>query len=329
MSYMFWMNERYDVKFRCEIMKDSENSQNPTLILNQYNSDKFFDFNYSDDLKEVLRVLNKGKDVGIVHSDKLIELPNRGRLIAVSDLHGNLKDYNAYLDLWDENDPDFHIVFMGDLIHAMDFEDNSIEILDDVIEKSKKYPNFHCILGNHEHSHIINKNISKNGKYLIEDFENLIAYKKGHIEPHITEYINFFKTMPYFVKTDNGIFISHAGPSRNIHSIEDFNNIFKNDYFDETLENFLWNRYNGNRKHSLLSSSGDYGSEDIDNFLDCLGLNVMVVGHTPINKEGFKIIGRQMILSSSFYTDNKKYLDIDLSKRIESMNDLKGFLKEL
>ena len=52
--------------------------------------------------------------------DRLIELPNHGRLIVVTDLHGNFDDYAHYLNLWDETDPDFHIVFCGDLIHGLD-----------------------------------------------------------------------------------------------------------------------------------------------------------------------------------------------------------------
>ena len=62
-------------------------------------------------------------------NDKLIELPDYGRLIVVTDLHGDLDDYNHYLSLWDESDPDFHIVFTGDLIHGLDEEtDGSVQM---------------------------------------------------------------------------------------------------------------------------------------------------------------------------------------------------------
>ena len=98
-------------------------------------------------------------------NDKLIELPKKGRLLVVSDLHGNYNDYEAYINLWDSEDPDFHIVFLGDLIHSPYFNDKSIEILDDVIEKDKKYSNFHVLLGNHEWAHITHTDIFK-------DYEN-------------------------------------------------------------------------------------------------------------------------------------------------------------
>ena len=81
--------------------------------------------------------------------DKFIKLPSKGRLLIVTDLHGNLEDYEKYIDLWDCYDPNYHIVFVGDFIHSIDENDYSIEIIEDVIDKFKKYPNFHPLLGNH------------------------------------------------------------------------------------------------------------------------------------------------------------------------------------
>lgn len=47
----------------------------------------------------------------------------------------------------------------------------------------------------------------------------------------------------------------------------------------------------------------------------------MIVGHSIVDS-GYKIIGRQMVLSSSFYTKVKSYLDIDLSKEYNTMDNL-------
>ena len=94
--------------------------------------------------------------------DRLIELPDHGRLIVVTDLHGDFDDYSHYLNLWDETDPDFHIVFCGDLIHGIDEDtDGSVEILDDAIARSEKYSNFHTLLGNHEWAHITKRKSTK------------------------------------------------------------------------------------------------------------------------------------------------------------------------
>ena len=96
-------------------------------------------------------------------NNKIIEFPKFGHLIVVSDLHGNYDDYESYINLWNSEDSDSHILFLGDLIHSPYFNDRSIEILDDVIEKFKSYPNFHVLLGNHEWAHITHTDIFKGG----------------------------------------------------------------------------------------------------------------------------------------------------------------------
>ncbi len=250
--------------------------------------------------------------------ERLIELPNYGRLIVVSDLHGNCDDYKRYLKLWDKDDLDCHIVFLGDLIHAMDGDDGSVEIVEDAMFKSKEYPNYHCLLGNHEWCHVATRDIFKAGVNLRQDFENLVSHKKGYMEPSLTNYVRFFKSMPYFLKTENGLFFSHTGPSKRVLSIDDFNEMCGDDHFSSSLDGFLWNRYASSRK--------GYAIEDINSFLKIVDSSFMVVGHTVVDS-GYKIIGNQMILSSSFYTSVKSYLDIDLSCEINSMKDVQKQLK--
>lgn len=250
-------------------------------------------------------------------NDKMIELPDHGRLIVVTDLHGNFDDYNYYLNLWDESDPDFHIVFCGDLIHGLDEStDGSVEILDDAIAKSGQYSNFHTLLGNHEWAHITNNEIYKNNQPLLMGFKNIISYSKGLVEPSLTNYIRFFKTMPYFARTANGLFISHSGPSDKVKSIEGFEYVLEDNYSSPILYDFLWNRYN---------KVTDYTREDVARFLDIVGSKVMIVGHCPV--ESYKMFGKQIIMSSSFETKVKTYLDIDLSMEIEDVTDVQKQLK--
>lgn len=250
-------------------------------------------------------------------NDKLIELPDHGRLIVVTDLHGNFEDYNYYLNLWDESDPDCHIVFCGDLIHGLDeATDGSVEILDDAISKSMVYSNFHTLLGNHEWAHITNNEIYKNNQPLLLGFKNTIAYSKGLVEPSLTNYIKFFKTMPFFARTENGLFISHSGPSDKVKSIEAFEKVLEGDYSSPILYDFLWNRYN---------RVTDYTKSDVGRFLDIVGSKAMIVGHCPV--ESYKVFGKQIIMSSSFETKVKTYLDIDLSMEITDVKDVQKQLK--
>jgi serine/threonine-protein phosphatase PP1 catalytic subunit len=242
-------------------------------------------------------------------NDKFVQLPAKGRLLVVTDLHGDLQDYEKYMELWDCDNPDDHLVFVGDFIHSVEEDDGSIEIIEDVIEKNKKYPNFHPLLGNHEWSHIVGSPVFKGYNNQTQDFEDLIVIKKGSLEPYLSNYVEFFKSMPLFVQTENGVFISHTGPSRFIHTMEAFNRIFENDYNFSLLHDFLWNRY-----------ENDYTMDDVDNFLRVIGSNCMVVGHTVV--DGYLTYGNQMILSSSFGSVNKAYLDIDLSQPINNIDDL-------
>jgi serine/threonine-protein phosphatase PP1 catalytic subunit len=249
-------------------------------------------------------------------NDKFVKLPANGRLLIVTDLHGDLEDYEKYIGLWDCDNPDHHLVFVGDFIHSTEEDDGSIEIIEDVIEKNEKYPNFHPLLGNHEWSHIVGSPVFKGFNNQTQDFEDLIQYKKGSLEPYLSDYVEFFKTMPFFVQTENGIFISHTGPSRFIHTMSTFNRVFDDNYENNLLHDFLWNRYDN-----------DYDMDDVDNFLRVIGAKCMVVGHTVV--DGFLTYGNQMILSSSFGTIDKAYLDIDLSDPVNSIDDLMKNIKFL
>jgi serine/threonine-protein phosphatase PP1 catalytic subunit len=35
-----------------------------------------------------------------IYRGKIVELPKKGHAIIVTDIHGNLTDYNKYLELW-------------------------------------------------------------------------------------------------------------------------------------------------------------------------------------------------------------------------------------
>ncbi len=77
-------------------------------------------------------------------NSSLIELPGKGKALIVTDIHGNLDDFNKFMDIWDELEDDInHMVLTGDFIHAMGREnDKSIEILEAVKERQKRIIKF-------------------------------------------------------------------------------------------------------------------------------------------------------------------------------------------
>ena len=256
-------------------------------------------------------------------NDKIIKLSCKGRLIVVTDIHGNKNDFDKYInEIWDKNDPDCHIVFTGDLIHEMDYsKDLSLDILDE-IDKLFNLPNFHVLLGNHEYCQIKDDDVYKWGINQTKDFIKHIEDRYEWFDEaftYQTMYEEMMKEFSYFLITDNGFFIAHAGISDSalnllinqevdLFNIKSINAVRKTEEQKEQykkdmlfLEDMIWSR-----------PYDDYVEDEIEHFLKIAGCKFMIVGHTPMN--GFHIIGNQLIIDSSFCTKTKYYLDIDLSK---------------
>jgi Icc-related predicted phosphoesterase len=251
---------------------------------------------------------------------KLIELPKKGKAMIITDLHGNLKDFNRFMRIWDNfRNKDNHLIITGDFIHAMGREnDESIEILESIKYHFETVPNFHVLLGNHEWSAISHIAVYKAGINLSLTFDELLKEKFGEIWSKKLElYNDFFKNLPLAVKTENKVFISHAGPPKNLNNLEDIINITNEDYLhNKLLFELLWNRYD------------DYTEKDIDSFLEKVGCNVIIVGHTPVN--GVSLIGkRQIVVSSSYSTGKKAYVELDLEKEIKKGKDVLKMVKYL
>ncbi len=236
-------------------------------------------------------------------NSSLIELPGKGKALIVTDIHGNLDDFNKFMDIWDELEDDInHMVLTGDFIHAMGREnDKSIEILEAVKERQKRSSNFHVLLGNHEWSTISGISVYKRGMDQTHNFAKLL---KGHFndewEKKLHEYAKFFKKLPVAVRTGNGVFISHAGPPKNIKHLDEIARITDNGYLGNSkLYDLLWNRPN------------DFNEKELESFLKAVNCRVMIVGHTPVN--GAKIVAKNQVVVSSSYSKGKKaYVELDL-----------------
>lgn len=246
----------------------------------------------------------------------LIKLPRDGLALIVTDLHGNINDFDKIIEIWgDLSTNKKHLILTGDFIHAMGSEnDHSLEILN-VVRDYCQFDNFHLLLGNHEWATITNCSVYKGGVDQSLNFEELLKNKFGGEWKHkLEEYTNFFKELPVAVKTDNGVFISHSGPPKNLNSIDEIMNMTQKGYSDNPqLFELLWNRY------------GDYTKTDVDNFLHKVGCKAMIVGHTPV--KGYKLIRNQLIVSSSYSKGKKAYVELDLEKEIRGGRDLKKMVK--
>lgn len=246
----------------------------------------------------------------------LVTLPRRCRAMVVTDLHGNLEDFNKLMTLWGEMlQPQVPSHLTGDFIHAMGREnDQSIKIIEEVQHFARKYNNFHPLLGNHTDLATIYKIlIYKGGVNQNITFDALLKETFPDVwEEKLEEYINFFQSLPLAVRTENQVFISHSGPPGGVNSIDDIKNITHDGYLDnQPLYDLLWRR--------------DPKKRDVNQFLEKIDSRALVVGHTPV--DGYKLKGNLLILSSSYGNGRKVYLDLDLEKEIKNARDLESMIK--
>ncbi len=254
------------------------------------------------------------------NNGKLVELPRKGTALIFTDIHGNITDFKKFMDIWDsfEDDVDNHLILTGDFIHAMGLDnDQSVEILEYVKFKYENSNNFHVLLGNHEWATISKKALFKAGINQTHNFEELLREKfPDDFKKKLDEYIEFFKELPIAVRTDNRIFISHAGPPHDIQSLDEIANITSEGYNNTKLLEFLWNRKDNFNKQILKS------------FLETVDCKMMIVGHTPV--DGIKLVYKnQLIVSSSYGKGKKAYVELDLEKDIRKSKDLLMMVKYL
>lgn len=248
-----------------------------------------------------------------MYNGSLVELPKKGKAMIITDIHGNISDLNKYIAIWNDfKSKDNHLVITGDFIHAMGIEDdNSIDVVKYLRNLYRKSKNVHLLLGNHEWSIIAEVTLYKGGKNLSLNFESLLKQKYDKKwENILKKCINCFTKLPIAIKTANKVFISHAGPSKNINNLEDIINIKNSDYLNNPLLfDLLWRR------------KGEYDKKDLDKFLNIVRCNAMIVGHTPVN--GTELVkNRQLIVSSSFSKGKKAYVKLDLEKEIRNAREI-------
>lgn len=136
----------------------------------------------------------------------------QGRVMVVTDLHGNYAAYCRYRDhflaLRKEEQADV-LLFCGDLIHGEDSSDTdgSLEIILDILTLRQELgENLILLLGNHELPHLYGITISKGSVTYGAHFERAMGEQRPKI-------IELFDTLPFYVRTRAGVSISHAGAS--------------------------------------------------------------------------------------------------------------------
>lgn len=137
-----------------------------------------------------------------------------GKVMIVTDLHGDWDTYQRYrdrfVDLQARGQVDC-LIFTGDLIHTetANQPDHSLEIVVDVLGLQSVYGSAVIYLcGNHEMPHIYGISLAKGSREYTPDFEAALTQSAWR-----EKVMAMFDSLPFYVRTQAGVSLAHAGAS--------------------------------------------------------------------------------------------------------------------
>ncbi len=138
-----------------------------------------------------------------------IRIIDSGRLMVVSDLQGNLRDFQRVLNHFDRLclEQQTTLVVCGDLIHAQPGEpDHSLEMLDALISRISQGESIIYLMGNHELAHVMHWDLFKAGHNYTRPLEKAFENQRK-------PYAKFLNSLPFALITCGGLLINHSGIS--------------------------------------------------------------------------------------------------------------------
>lgn len=262
---------------------------------------------------------------------KLLKLPEEGRLLVSTDLHGNRADFEALRSVW-ERDRSTHWLILGDIVHGPSdeealrkpefhgYEDESAALVGEIAALCVEYANVNVLLGNHDWSHV-------GGPMTRKFWTNEAAHLESQMESGAVEAMrSFFLEEAYlWAYTPSGLFFSHgaAGVAPDDLSL---------------LENLTFDSRQLADRAIMNSAMCSYGQDDdtMRRFLDILGellgqsFDVLVHGHDR-DEDGWYTEGPYQACPVIFGArhDQKAYLDIDLSQQFDNAGALAAAVRRI
>jgi Calcineurin-like phosphoesterase len=260
---------------------------------------------------------------------RTITLPERGVLVAATDLHGNLRDFRAVVARFQalrDNDMNPRLVICGDMVHGPAiprdawpehlgtyYEDESPELLHDAERLQHAYPaEVHYLLGNHEHAHL-------GGPHLEKFHPDEAAHLEHRYEADgFAPIRRWLASWPWAaVAPAAGLVLTHAAPHAGIAAATDLDTTALEGYEHIAL--------------SDMAAAGPLGAllwartttpERARAFMSALNprARVAVFGHDPI-REGHVVEHEPLLcVSTSFgcHDGDKVYLEWDLAVPAQS-----------
>ena len=245
-----------------------------------------------------------------------------GRILFVSDIQGNLEDFDQILSAFKtlrlQGKADF-LVIGGDLVHGYPgYRDHSFHLLGRMKELMEKDSSIIFLMGNHELSHVLHWKLRKGNLSFVEGLEQEMAGQRE-------DYARFLSSLPFGIISGGGVLLMHTGPSLKLSLLEpakaddrlvwdwfwnlDFQQsletgpipleIFDPDFGSRFLQTtqgeFLWEAFMNKNEFQIVNYPGVL-TKFLKNFSP--KASFLVSGHIPVAEGALKIAGKQMKIKS-------------------------------
>jgi protein phosphatase len=257
---------------------------------------------------------------------RLVRMPPEGEVIIAGDIHGDLDSLvhilknSGFLERnW--KDRDISIIFLGDYGDRGVY---SAEVYYIILKLKEQFPqNVILMRGNHEGPDDLLASPHDLPSQLQKKFgkSGLEAYAK------VRELFNYLYNA---ILISERYIILHGGIPSQARTIGDLANAHKTHPKETYLEEILWSDPNDEIKGTYPSPRGAgklFGEDVTEKFLRILNVKVLIRGHEP-SENGFKINHHNRVLTlfsrkgAPYYNNYGAYLQIDISKKVESTAQL-------
>jgi hypothetical protein len=259
--------------------------------------------------------------------NRVLRLPNTGKLLVSTDMHGNGEDFRRLCDVFLsllQQDVNAQWVILGDIVHGPDpgtarkipqlygYEDESWMIVRGVISLQERYPNqVHFIVGNHDYGHI--------GGYRTSKFyDDEVSHLESTMSEDEVGHLRAFVQRAYIAAiAPCGAFLAHGAPEDCIGSLAELEQIDlpAQDHKSRTILRSLITSYGQPREkaEAFLRAASVEGYQ----------LRFMIHGHDK-DEAGFFVEGDNQLCPVLFGApdENKRFVLLDLSAEYESVHSL-------
>lgn len=232
--------------------------------------------------------------------DKIIELPQKGKVVFLGDTHGDYKTTKMIINAF-INKKKHYIVMLGDYV---DRGEQSKDNIDFLLEIQKGHPNLIMLAGNHEMFFV--RECSPSNFWDMLSKEEYAYYRDA------------FAKLPLAV-SGNGFLAVH-GALPDIEKIEDIDNIQPG---DENWIKLIWGDFRDKPGEYLGNFLGrpKLGRDYFVKVMGRLKKNVLIRGHDPTVPERM-FDNRCLTLFTSSSYGCRKIAIFDLQKEIRSIDDI-------